>query len=454
MHGASTAKAARLQKLSRIVAVPPFVVVRRGERHEQLFDAERYMVRASEKGEDGPEYSHAGQSLSIGPIPRHGITRALDAVFRNVAVQDGIIQEFAAEKIYGVAFCFSRENMFVEYSGIFEGVTGGCIAPFVALLPSSLKRYGALQAALEKIYDVFGPCDVEFAGLVQPRFLQVRPITKEFSVSRELESIKMNIQELSETAWIENDICRVIAEHDTQSAAYARQYLASAQRVFKKYFGRTLSVSRRSFLKIGGQYFMARAVHDQLLLRFLERMKFGFFLHGIARAIPKEISLQETAENLFDRSMALSFAHALTAREDVFMLREKYRARIDTLLPHGVFPADFSCTRPLGESIMCDPIKSVWEKIEVRGEEGITVVPGDFTEGPFFVFDEQSHDIPSGTIVLTKHLYPALSARVPFLKGIVCEHGALTSHVAIVAREYGIPLKIQTPLSSYATSQQ
>lgn len=452
MHGSYVPKAERLQRLATVVSVPQFIVVRRDERYEasSLFDAERYMVRGAVHHEDTSMQSRAGQSPTRGPISRHGIECAVADVFHDTSVQDVIIQKFAAEEVYGVAFCFSPENMFVEYSGIFEGVTGGITRPFVALLPSSLEKYAALQAALTKIYDAFGPCDVEFAGLVRPQFVQVRPITRSFSVNGDLETMKMHLQEFSESRWVDNDICRVIAEHDAQSAAYITHYINAARRVFKKYFGRAPVVPQKPFLKIGTQYFMAYSLCEQLLPRVWERIKFGFFLERAVRAIPSSPSPSDNAiETLFDRSMILSLAHAFTKREDLFIAREEYRARIDVSLPRGVFPADFFCARPLAEEIAMDHEKKAWKKIAQRSEEGIAVVEGDLTTGPFFMLNDPTQNIPHGTIVLTEHLYPALSVHVPFLKGIVCEYGALTSHVAIVAREHGIPLKIQTPLSSY-----
>ncbi|RMG38194.1 MAG: hypothetical protein D6720_01770, partial [Gammaproteobacteria bacterium] len=35
------------------------------------------------------------------------------------------------------------------------------------------------------------------------------------------------------------------------------------------------------------------------------------------------------------------------------------------------------------------------------------------------------------------------------IKGIICRYGALSSHLAILAREQGVPLRIQTDIERY-----
>jgi len=57
--------------------------------------------------------------------------------------------------------------------------------------------------------------------------------------------------------------------------------------------------------------------------------------------------------------------------------------------------------------------------------------------------------IPPGVIVITDHLYPEIGKYMTDIKGIICKYGALSAHVAILAREYQVPLIIQTEIDRY-----
>ena len=46
---------------------------------------------------------------------------------------------------------------------------------------------------------------------------------------------------------------------------------------------------------------------------------------------------------------------------------------------------------------------------------------------------------PDGSVLVVRTLDPALAVHLPRLGGLVAETGSVLSHLAILAREYGIP---------------
>ena len=83
----------------------------------------------------------------------------------------------------------------------------------------------------------------------------------------------------------------------------------------------------------------------------------------------------------------------------------------------------------------------VWNNFSYKDEEGIIIVKGDF-KGDYVNFKKGV--IPEkGSVLVTPKLYPEIGEYIKDLKGIICETGAYSSHIAILSREYNIPLKIQ-----------
>ncbi len=54
---------------------------------------------------------------------------------------------------------------------------------------------------------------------------------------------------------------------------------------------------------------------------------------------------------------------------------------------------------------------------------------------------QQNYDFPDGTIIVAKELFPSDTVHFDFskIKGLITEKGSTTSHVSIIARNYGIP---------------
>ena len=54
-------------------------------------------------------------------------------------------------------------------------------------------------------------------------------------------------------------------------------------------------------------------------------------------------------------------------------------------------------------------------------------------------------DPPEGSVLLVRHLEPSLAGVLPRLAGIVAETGSVLSHLAILAREMGVPVVVACP---------
>lgn len=443
-------KATRLQRLSALVDVPDFVIVARGQQPQLDLDAScRYLVRSSSTSEDQQDYSHAGQLPTLGPLQGGQVTAAVQQAFSNDAVDAVIVQRFIEADEWGVAFCFSAHSMLVEYAAEFEGVTAGLVSPFTAMLPGGIEKYRRLEQQLLKIHRDFGACDVEFVNIAAPRFVQVRPITRSIDFDTEFVKLKMQLQELENGSWRENDLCLVLAERDRQSRALVDLYLQALQQCYATHLNRRISIPRQPFIKISAQYFMAQQLQQQIIPTIREMLRLGFRLPGILREIRQQDVAALSAHELMQQSILLSLAYDLFKSGESLKLRERIRTTLERILPDGVMAADFHYPEPLQNRIEFDRGKATWEHIAVRGKAGIEVVAGDFTAGPYFRLRQRDQAIPEGVIVVTEHLFPEIGASIGNIRGIICKYGALSAHVAILAREYRVPLKIQADISEY-----
>lgn len=443
-------KATRLQELATVVPVPIFFVLDRGDhfRDDNLLTEKQYIVRSSTDFEDQQYSSQAGQSKTFGPLIKREVSKHVDILFENPRVTQVIVQEFvSSNEGNGVAFCFEREQLYVEYSLRGQGVTSGTVKPYVALLPSKIAHYQMLTTFLQKLYDHYGLCDVEFIGITNPQFVQVRPITQTFEIDKDRTRLQMELQESKESTWIENDICRVMAEHGEKAAHYRQVYIRAMQNVSKKYFKKTISPIEQPFVQIGSQFFMAGEMEKQLTPHFFDLLRLAIAFPSLRRYMRSTPLEEYTLAAAMEYSIILSFMYALFPSQKTFALRQNFREYIDAKLEERIFPYIIETPLQLKEKIMCDPQKRIWTSFEQKDTNGIIIVDGDFESGPFFDLKSSDQNIPQGVIVRTEQLYPEIGRVITDLKGIVCENGALTSHIAILAREHDIPLKIQAKLS-------
>jgi pyruvate,water dikinase len=54
-------------------------------------------------------------------------------------------------------------------------------------------------------------------------------------------------------------------------------------------------------------------------------------------------------------------------------------------------------------------------------------------------------DVPDGAVLVVPTLDPSLATLLPRLGGLVAETGSVLSHLAILAREYGVPTVVGLP---------
>jgi hypothetical protein len=447
-------KASRLQQLSEIVSVPAFSVIRRNDRfdpagHTAGNPSCQCMVRSSSAAEDQAGFSRAGQSLTLGPVPPGKVAACIEQLWRDDSVDEIIIQQYVDASHWGVAFCFSEESILIEYSAIFEGVTSGQVSPFTALLPAELERYRKLHQGLLMIYRHFGPCDVEFVNLDDPSFVQVRPITRDIAFDASYVRLKMGLQEYETECWHENDVCRMLSERDDYSEMLVDLYLDAVSKVYSEHFRRKLVIPDPAFIRISDQFFMAGPLQEQLIPGTWGTIRLAFKLPALLATIRERMPRDCSLDELMYNSVLLSLAYDLSGKQDVFNDREAIRVELERRMTKGRINPDFRYDTVLSDTIHFDKKTCCWITLEHRDSQGIVVVPGDFDTGPYFILENRQQAIPPGVIVVTRQLYPEIGQSVRNIRGIICEHGALSAHVAILAREYRIPLKIQTSIDDF-----
>ena len=446
----SETKALRLTQLSELVDVPAFTVITRNDRFDPAgYSQGRYMVRSSSAAEDQADFSHAGQSLTLGPVSPDKLPGCVDQLWRDDTVDEIIVQQYVAASHWGVAFCFSEDSILVEYSAIFEGVTSGQISPFTALLPAEYERYRKLQQGLLTIYRHFGPCDVEFVNLDDPEFVQARPITRDIAFDASYVRLKMGLQEYETECWHENDVCRMLSERDDYSEMLIGLYLDAVSKVYGKHFNRKLVIPEPAFIRISDQFFMACPLEEQLIPGTWGTIRLALKLPALLASIRKRVLKDCSLDELMYNSVLLSLAYELNGKQDLFDDREAIRIELERRMPKGRISPDFRCDTALSERIRFDKKTCCWITLGLRDSQGIIVVPGDFDAGPYFVMETREQAIPADVIVVTRQLYPEIGQSIETIRGIICEHGALSAHVAILAREYRVPLKIQTSIDEY-----
>lgn len=447
-------KATRLEKLSACVQVPPFVRIAKQDalNLDHLPECEQYIVRGVSEVEDQEGSSHAGQFITIGPVARGGVPEAVERIFREPTAVEVIIQEYR-RGLSGVAFCFDEDYFYVEYSSYPEGVTAGTVRPFVAVLPTDgNSRYEKLQAELLKIYTQFGPSDIEFIGIEDPTFVQVRPITRGFDIERKMVTLQMGLQDAISGKWVENDLAHVIGEHKKRDSAFVHLYMRSLATVLKKHFKKSVDISEKDVINVGSQYFVSEQFIKLTALGWFDLLKFALVFHR------EEGRLKDTArpniplDELFERSILSSMAYTFLKKKEFFEIREEYRRMIDALLAAEHFSEGklrrFPYDGQLGPIIELDSDAAVWLKIGEKDGFGIRAVPGEFDKAKFFKYLEGTK-IPEGAVVLCDYLYPDIGRHIDTIAGIICANGSINSHVAILCRERNIPLVIQADMERY-----
>ena len=135
---------------------------------------------------------------------------------------------------------------------------------------------------------------------------------------------------------------------------------------------------------------------------------------------------------------------SLRAADDVRHLRwdelEGAVRRHRTLVP--TICRDVAATRALPARFRLDDNRRPWAVAEHRAaagrSDGAVGAGGGTVTAPVHVHDGAS-EIPPGHVLVVGHLDPRLAAVIPRLAGLVAETGSPLSHLAILAREHGVP---------------
>jgi hypothetical protein len=92
--------------------------------------------------------------------------------------------------------------------------------------------------------------DIEFIDIDNPKFVQVRPMTKKINLDKNLESLKMVLQELPYSHYIENDFCKIISENQDYEQSFIDNYLINIKTFYEKFFDKKIDILHDPFIKI------------------------------------------------------------------------------------------------------------------------------------------------------------------------------------------------------------
>lgn len=447
----TTPKAARLARLAELVSVPAWQVVRRGAALPGLpaSPERRWIVRGCTAHEDGTRASHAGRSWSSGPRAGSAVPHALERAFRDPGIAECIVQAFRSGPS-GVAFVLDANRVLVEYSALHAGVTAGRVRPFRAMQAGAPARYRRLFGELARIRATFGPCDVEFVGIEDPAFVQVRPVTADVPFDAELVGLAMALQELEGGTWVLGSYGIDLMERPERDAALRALLLERIGPVYEALGGPAPRLPERPFLKLGRQTYgdarLGAALRPGARRAFTLGLRRATLL-GRARAVLAAEAA--TAAQLMDTALHLNLLTDVLApvlprlRALLLPLREACRERLDRALPAGEAPPDFACSRRLDPRIERDDAAMAWTSLAWLDSPGVVVVPGDLSAGPFVAYARDPERVPADCVLVTDELYPELSGVLARVRGVVCEGGGLGSHLAILAREARLPMVIQ-----------
>lgn len=442
-------KAGRLAELARMgLNVPPFAVVPGGS----VPEARRYAVRSNADVEDGDASAHAGQFLTLLDVEPAELSDAIERV-RASGSPSVIVQEFIEPDFAGVAFTRSplggREMVIEWHTGRGADVVGGKVQPRTERFYWTNKppaRFAAVVAPFKKIEEHFGfPQDIEWCvrggGWF---FLQTRPITsigkKEYEGMKFLDArlptgrpFRYEKTEVSEfaprpTPTMMDLLKKMYGPDGPIERAYRRHGVRYRPVLFLVLIGSQLYVDRDAERRTLFPNFLTTIKNTAALARIrpnlrdatrqletLERAPSGDFLKDYETIF--DINLQTAA--VFKRKEDVGEWEKLRARGR--MIAEKYlgmpkRASGD----ESDFPATLT-NRPIPP-----------DEHKPRG-----VSPG-IAEG--ILSDTPVHaDRP---IIATSLLTPDLTPALDRIAGIIAERGGELSHLAITARERGVPVVV------------
>lgn len=442
-------KAGRLAELARIgLNVPPFDVVPGGS----VPEARRYAVRSNADVEDGDASAHAGQFLTLLDVKPAELSAAIEKV-RASGSASVIVQEFVEPDFAGVAFTRSplggREMVIEWHAGRGADVVGGKVQPRTERFYWTQKppaRFAAAVESFKKIEAHFGfPQDVEWCvrnGVWF--FLQTRPIT---SISKKEYEGMLFLDRTLPTD-------RPFRYEKTEVSEFAPRPTATMMELLKKIYGPDGPIERAYrrhgvryrpgpfLVLVGSQLYVDRNAERRTLFpNFLTTMRNSVALSRIRPSLSdakRQLETLERAlsgdflkdyETIFD--INLQTAAAFKRKEDVETW-EKLRTRGRKITEKYLGPPERASDEEpnFPATLSHRPISPDEHK-----PRGISpgIAEGILTDGK---------KLTGRPIVATDILAPELADKLGRIAGIIAERGGELSHLAITARESGVPVVV------------
>lgn len=459
MSEAITEKARNLIRLRDLgFRTPAFLVVTaRGDLPDlRSLGRSAVILRGCTLEEDQVRSSGAGQGTSVGPVDISRVPECFPQLGADRRIREIVIQQFV-DAPTGVLLCADSQRALLEFSRIREGVTAGLTLPFTAVFPNEIPRYREVARLVGELFSHFGPCNAELALAEPVSLLQVRPLSRDAVFDESSARSKMQLQELPFARLIQDEFCLDLAESPLVEAALVDAYCTCRKELFAELGIQEPELTRAQFVKVGHQVFvesdaqapgdgvelgakrsfsLAQWSAENLLSLWWSRRRDDLGARELMRCA---VSLRTLAE-FVDRLPSMLRRRAVLR---VLAARDECRQRLAAILPSGALPAVASCERPLRGPLAKDDERMLWRSIEMEDADGQVVVDGDFESGPYRVWSAEMVFPGERVILLCDRLDPAIFPRFAQLKGIICESGGLTSHLAILAREFDMPLRIQ-----------
>jgi pyruvate,water dikinase len=137
-------------------------------------------------------------------------------------------------------------------------------------------------------------------------------------------------------------------------------------------------------------------------------------------------------------------AGTLSTAQDVKWLRLD---EIEALVAGRLIPLDVSATQvmeePLPSAFRLSPSGAIVPERSIKPKSsGGQGAGGGRASGPV---RSSTDELNPGDILVTRTLDPQLAGVLPILGGLVAETGSVLSHLAILAREFGVPTVVSVP---------
>lgn len=452
-----TEKARNLQRLRELLPVPPFAVLRAGDTPPTalLNSAGQLIIRGCITGEDFPGHSLAGQGKTLAPIAPDEAVPVIQAHFEAERSVECILQEYVAGPS-GVLMVLSGDAAVLEFSRQPGAVTAGRVAPFVAVFPTDTPRYSRLQRDLSLLFSEFGKCDVEVVNPENPVYVQVRPFVHELVYDEELLRAKMAVQELEADRWVQDEFCTDLLESPGVELGLIELFCEELPKIAAAVDAAIEPISPSDFIRLGAQIFR----QDKDVIPHFSGgtgvISAGKWFHQeYTRLTPLVEQDSATAPELMRAAIVFRTYYDLLerlpklltrgTRKRVLSLRAKCRERLlQTVRSESLSPLT-PLSRRLKPVVEKNGQDEEWLRFEPVGENGVVVVPGDFEQGPWTKYERGESRPEQPCFLVTDELYPDIYLLFPYIKGIICAGGGINSHLALLARESGMPLWIQVP---------